>query len=505
MRGNLNKALISPLLFLLPLFVVCIAALCGLSFAWIDLVSILLCLAGAVVLKNLRLLLRYATKTLAVSVSTIPDPNPKRPFFACASLALLADLVCAVLIVPLPLAALCCAIVCLLISLATLVLYPHSKKMIATHQKQCWNWIESTPVDFSVFLSYGSFNYNYLVWEKFLLATERSYALLTFKDSIFKSLSKETAQPVICFRNNSDAGLTRYFDLIKGRTVVIITHGQKNQKIFKMPYLHSVFIYHGDSDKQSSASKMAGAYDRIFIAGQAGIDRFAANGVMLPAEKFRIVGRPQAAGILPEKVALPDHKDKPTFLYAPTWHGPAEKYNYSSLHFAPKMAEILVAKGYRVIFRPHPISLSNTNENRYCEQVKAILAADNAAHDSGHLYGEVPERTWGTVECFNHCDTLISDVSSVTSDFLFSRKPIILISRKWNKADFIANFPVARGAYVVEHDLGNLAEAAEHCLTDDPLAAQRAQMRDYYLGDFPDQSYEYNFINALVEEIDRHH
>jgi hypothetical protein len=40
-------------------------------------------------------------------------------------------------------------------------------------------------------------------------------------------------------------------------------------------------------------------YDLIFTAGQAGIDRYARHGVSIPAEKFRIVGRPQVELIRP--------------------------------------------------------------------------------------------------------------------------------------------------------------------------------------------------------------
>ena len=71
-------------------------------------------------------------------------------------------------------------------------------------------------------------------------------------------------------------------------------------------------------------------YDQIFAAGAAAIRRYADHGVRIPAEKFRIVGRPQVEQVQP--AATPIAKvAQPTVLYAPTWRGHVEETMLYSL------------------------------------------------------------------------------------------------------------------------------------------------------------------------------
>jgi hypothetical protein len=55
---------------------------------------------------------------------------------------------------------------------------------------------------------------------------------------------------------------------------------------------------------------------------------------------------------------------------------------------------------------------------------------------------------------------------------------------------------------VIEEDLGNLDQALDQLLVEDPLAAQREASRVYYLGDFPAGSYADGFLEAARELID---
>src|SRR5690625_5823159 len=58
-----------------------------------------------------------------------------------------------------------------------------------------------------------------------------------------------------------------------------------------------VQLLHGDSDKASSFNPVTAFYDNVFVAGQAGIDRYENNGVDIPKHKFTIVGRPQVESV----------------------------------------------------------------------------------------------------------------------------------------------------------------------------------------------------------------
>ena len=66
---------------------------------------------------------------------------------------------------------------------------------------------------------------------------------------------------------------------------------------------------------------MHAIYDKIYAAGQAGIDRYARHGVDIARSKFEIVGRPQVEQITRARGPIGSLEDV-TVLYAPTWRGP---------------------------------------------------------------------------------------------------------------------------------------------------------------------------------------
>ena len=97
---------------------------------------------------------------------------------------------------------------------------------------------------------------------------------------------------------------------------------------------------------------MHAIYDLISAAGQAGIDRYARHGVHIPAEKFKIVGRPQVELISPARGPI-SKIEQPTVLYAPTWQGPFADSRVYSLPVGRQIVEQLLSHGARVIFRAH--------------------------------------------------------------------------------------------------------------------------------------------------------
>ena len=55
--------------------------------------------------------------------------------------------------------------------------------------------------------------------------------------------------------------------------------------------------------------------------------------------------------------------------------------------------------------------------------------------------------------CFNASDALITDVSSLASDYLASGKPFAMVAVTAGGAAFTHRVPMARVAYVIEPDL----------------------------------------------------
>ncbi|HKN42767.1 MAG TPA: hypothetical protein VJW23_02500, partial [Propionibacteriaceae bacterium] len=114
-----------------------------------------------------------------------------------------------------------------------------------------------------------------------------------------------------------------------------------------------------------------------------------------------------------------------------------------------------------------------------------------------HLWGVAAEKERSILDCINDSDAMVSDVSSVVSDYLFSSKPFAMIAVPAAPDDFVVEYPVARGSYVVRADLADLDGQLENMLGPDPLAGQRADIRADYLGDFPPDNYAAAFVDAV--------
>ncbi len=113
-----------------------------------------------------------------------------------------------------------------------------------------------------------------------------------------------------------------------------------------------------------------------------------------------------------------------------------------------------------------------------------MLKADHAASGRKHVYGPQANEEWSVADCTNHCDALISDVSSVVSDFLQSEKPYAMMSMRASIEEFRKEFAIAETGYVVLGDLSNLGQTLDDMLGPDPLAAKRRERKRYVLGEF---------------------
>jgi hypothetical protein len=240
-------------------------------------------------------------------------------------------------------------------------------------------------------------------------------------------------------------------------------------------------LNHGDSDKSANYSARHSAFDKIFVPGQQGVDRYAAHGVRIRPEQFAIVGRPQIERIETRDLPLPPDAPR-TVLYAPTWQGGKPATNYSSLPLGGRIVDALLARGVTVIFRPHPHTYRDPEQTGIARDIQRRLNADHKASGRQHVYGRPAEVDWDIPACFNHCDALITDVSSVASDFLATGKPMAMVAIRQKGAAFRKSIPMARVAYVIERDLSTLPDALDELLGSDSLAAARREYRNYCLG-----------------------
>ena len=257
------------------------------------------------------------------------------------------------------------------------------------------------------------------------------------------------------------------------------------------------FLGHGDSDKPLSASERVLQYDIIAVAGQAAIDRFAAAGLTVPADKLRIIGRPQTEGIVPATGPVPQPA---TVLYAPTWRHADDRLNVSSLVVADRIVQALLDRGCTVVFRRHFAGQNHLEAEAMIVRVNGLLEADAAATGRPHRWGQTAMDE-PLIEAFNSVDAMVSDVSGIVVDFMASNKPLVMYAAQFADPDAFRNaHPTAAAAYVIDRDLVRLGEALDAALGDDPLAPIRAERADHYLGG-PDRSDPARRFMDLVTEL----
>ncbi|MFC7479903.1 CDP-glycerol glycerophosphotransferase family protein [Luedemannella flava] len=281
------------------------------------------------------------------------------------------------------------------------------------------------------------------------------------------------------------------------RAVFYVNNSMKNLHMLRFTGALHIQLMHGDSDKAASHNPVTALYDRVYVAGQAGIDRYRAHGVEIPADRFRVVGRPQLADI----TVGPRRAHPPTVLYAPTWTGFYEDTNHCSLRVADRILVSLLARGATVILRAHPSTRRNHRAAGQLAAAERLLARDRASSGRAHVWGEASSREMSLVDCINEADALVADVSSVVTDFLYSGRPFAVTDMAGAGAAFAATFPLSRIGYVIDPQLTSLEHVLDLMLGPDPLADQRLQARAYYLGDFPPAMYERAFTDTVRADV----
>jgi hypothetical protein len=265
------------------------------------------------------------------------------------------------------------------------------------------------------------------------------------------------------------------------RAVFYANNGQKNRKMIALyPELTHVQLLHGDSDKPPSYSPLTQNYDLVFVAGQMGIDRYALNGVHIPADKFRIVGRPQVRAI--ENGAATDEGAARRIVYMPTWRGFYEDTQFSSLDRAPKIIETLLASdaALELHFKPHPLSYKDPLWPKFERDIRAALGRKRSNGNTGVF------REDGTspFALYNEAGLLITDISSVMMDYLYSGKPFLVVQPSGFDASDSVRFPSLAASYRVDAGLDNFASQLAAALGDDPLRTAREDVRLSAFGDY---------------------
>ncbi|MFD1720834.1 CDP-glycerol glycerophosphotransferase family protein [Amnibacterium endophyticum] len=336
--------------------------------------------------------------------------------------------------------------------------------------------------------------YQVTMWLPYLERIGERFILIVRNPAALAGIAARTRVPVVLRQDPRDIDAVVPPSL---RTVFYVNNAARNTHLVRFTGLLHVQLNHGESDKAPSYSPVFRLYDKDFVAGQAAIDRFAKNGVRVPDGLFTIVGRPQVEHVLVGRST----SDRPTALYAPTWGGANADSDYCSLPIGVPIVQAMLDRGYEVVFRPHPYTRRNPEHAAIEDRIHALLAADARTTGRRHRFGAAATAESDVVDCFNRADLLVSDVSSVVPDFLYSEKPFAVASMQCAPEEFPESFPIARAAYVLDREGENIDAVLDAMTGDDPLADARCDAKRYFLGDFPAEGYADAFLREARRAV----
>lgn len=293
-----------------------------------------------------------------------------------------------------------------------------------------------------------------------------------------------------------------YVDLDAALVLYVNNSALNFPSLLNNQMLHA-HINHGESDKQSMASNNAKSYDRVFVAGEAAVQRHAAGLLEFDLGKLVRIGRPQL-DLRPDAVLRPS--ERRTVLYAPTWEGDADYNDYTSVDcFGVEIVRALLAvPDVRVVYKPHPkVTTSETPAVRDAHRAILDLVADADAlePDAGHQSFPVGD----ILAVMPDCDAMVTDVSSVGLDWLYLRneKPIFLTDRHHDSERLRQEVPVSRCADVVDDTtLADLTALVTSRLENDEHHLARVAMRHHYFDDLQVGDSTVRFLDAVGELVD---
>ncbi len=201
----------------------------------------------------------------------------------------------------------------------------------------------------------------------------------------------------------------------------IIVHPGFSIELFrKVPGLKHVQIFHGTSDKPYNYDKTLQYYDLIIAPGPLMKEEII-NRNLAEEKKIKITGYPKIDAFLHSEFDtqsfrknLGFNKDKKVILYAPTWNDP-ERYSSFRKYIIPLLRDL---KEYYLIVKPH----ANILRDRPWQLLKAYLKKERNT--------VIFPKAASILPFMAVSDMLITDISSVSHEYLTFDKPMIFLCPK---------------------------------------------------------------------------
>ena len=342
--------------------------------------------------------------------------------------------------------------------------------------------------------------YQIKMWIKPFENIGQEWIIITRRPNMANQLQSLTKKAKVIIARDRDK-LIEVCNLPDLKFIMYVNNARENTEVVRFPHLVHAQLMHGDSEKTASFNPVSGMFTKIFVAGQAGVDRYERNGVKIAADKFEIVGRPQLGGMA--VAPGPVNPKQPTVLVAPTWGGSALGEELSSLSVTPQIVESLIRAGASVVYRPHPFCVRTREGAHTISKVHELLEQHSNSTGIKHVYGSAAETEITVNEAANMSDMIVSDLSGIMSDWLFSLKPYLLVSMDQTAQDFTKRYPMAKTGVVLDgREQKDFDSAIMRLLNTDTQAAYdaRREMREYYLAGAEDNDRAALF-NSVVQRI----
>lgn len=292
--------------------------------------------------------------------------------------------------------------------------------------------------------------------------------------------------------------LVQLYETSDFKVAVYVNNSVHNFHSLTQRHMLHVHVNHGESDKVCMVSNQVKAYDRVFIAGEAARQRHRVALMEFDESRLVPVGRPQL-DLRPASILPPSPQR--TILYAPTWEGENASNNYTSVDvLGPAIVEkALAVPNTRVVYKPHPrVAVSPLPGIAAAHrEIVRKLARDYTQSNIVLEAGDI-------LAVFPGCDLMITDVSSVGLDFLYTRQhqPMFIADRHDDRERLHTDAPISRCADVIDSaTIGALTSTLAARLDHDEYRDARAAVRELYFGDLAPGESTTRFLAAIDDAV----
>lgn len=329
----------------------------------------------------------------------------------------------------------------------------------------------------------------------------RPVTLVFRQKAAFKAAQEMTSLPLALAISYPD--LTDLYAENDYRVAIYVNNGMRNFQSMADASIIHVHVDHGESDKKSSTSNQLKAYDKVFVAGPAAMDRCEKALWGIDRDRLVTVGRPPLDGSFAS--VLP-YDDRRTVVYAPTWQGENESNNFTSVDvLGPQIIESLLASKVRVVYRPHP-RVGFSTDSVMSAADRAMRSMIHVANDQGGLH--IVSTELSILDIFEDADVLITDVSSVGPDFLYlhTDKGLIVTDRHNDSLRMELESPLgAELGTLTLNNIDRLPQIIDDSTNDDVLLTARRRLKDHYFGSNAAGESTGQFIEAIDDAIRERH